>query len=80
MTTAQEKIDELRYLVQGGLIKRDVCADRYAKIIGDLNRNGEAAGQVAELNRDIIDCWSESGLRYIKDKAWKIWNEFHEGQ
>ncbi len=30
------------------------------------------------LNKMIIKIWSFSGLKYIKNKAWKILEELHE--
>ncbi len=30
------------------------------------------------LNKMIIKTWSFSGLKYIKEKAWKILEELHE--
>jgi hypothetical protein len=50
-------------------MKRDDVALTYAFCI----RQGAADGvDFATINRAIIDRWSLSALRYIKEKAWRL--------
>lgn len=46
---------------------RDELAVEYARLLRD---NGPAWPTWPTLNLAIIDRWSESGLSYIKRKAW----------
>ena len=48
---------------------RDMVAQTYSYII----RSGQT--NVREVNLAIIERWSPAGLRYIKEKAWKIVNK-----
>ena len=51
----------------GRFATRDEIAVEYARLLA----NGPA-WPWATLNLAIVDRWSMSGLRYIKEKAWKL--------
>lgn len=48
---------------------RDAVAHAYAQLLGEFD--AEWVGW-RELNEAILRRWSPAGLRYIKEKAWKI--------
>jgi hypothetical protein len=48
---------------------RDVVAGAYAQLLGEFD--AEWVGW-RELHEAILRRWSPAGLRYIKEKAWKI--------
>ena len=54
-------------ILKGEIITRNDCAVEYAKIIRMPDWH-----DVVALNRAICVNWSQSGLCYIKEKAWKI--------
>ena len=47
---------------------RDDVAVVYANLLIKCN----ALNTWSEINKEIIDRWSYSGLEYVKTKAWKI--------
>jgi hypothetical protein len=54
-------------VTQHPAVKRIDMADWYRKALANSNH----ATDWATVNAAIIDRWSESGLKYIKRKAWK---------
>jgi hypothetical protein len=52
---------------------RDEIAFEYARL---LRHNGTEWKTWPTLNLAIIDRWSQSGLEYIKRKAWKLAQEY----
>jgi hypothetical protein len=48
---------------------RDEAAEEYA---GMLELNGTAWAEWHSVNEAIIQRWSVSGLRYVKERAWQL--------
>lgn len=64
-------IDDLRVAVlDGGIKTREQCAEAYANFMRAVPPQEYL--DVAKLNDAIVIRWSISGLKFIKDRAWKI--------
>lgn len=68
------KLQELKNL--NGLVQSEVIA-MYANLITESNMPNE---EIARINQMILDKWSNSGLIFIKDRAWRIVKGLKKGQ
>ena len=65
-----KEAEALKAKIESGEIRtREQCAYGYATVI--RSSHGSDDFDVADLNKAIWTRWSESGLVYIKRKAWK---------
>jgi len=60
-------IDVKRYLSGLNRLKRNDIVPLYV----DLIKGNASEEEVVFVNKKILSKWSNSGLLYIKDKAWK---------
>lgn len=75
MTYYVEMVDPQRVILEeiaDKRMKRDDVAMTYAFALRQHGRTSDDEFDYALVNRAIMDRWSLSALKYIKERAWKI--------